>query len=103
MTDNHQLTQTGGWVPAEILKYETPQLRAHTIMQFIRICKVRTINMLLNNISNTTPKTQCCKKMNSFNSVFAIIGGLNHATISRLKLTWEVNINIMRIMNPGNQ
>lgn len=47
---------------AEILKYETPQLRAHTIMQFIRICKVRQQcvcvallcldRMLMNKINN---------------------------------------------------
>lgn len=32
---------------------------------------------------------ECCKEMKNFNSMFAIISGLDHKTIQRLQATWE--------------
>ena len=32
---------------------------------------------------------ECCKDMKNFNSMFAIISGLDHKTVQRLQGTWE--------------
>ena len=32
---------------------------------------------------------ECCKDMKNFNSMFAIISGLDHKTVQRLQATWE--------------
>ena len=32
---------------------------------------------------------ECCKDMKNFNSMFAIISGLDHKTVQRLQTTWE--------------
>ena len=32
---------------------------------------------------------ECCKDMKNFNSMFAIISGLDHKAVQRLQATWE--------------
>ncbi len=32
---------------------------------------------------------ECCKDMKNFNSMFAILSGLDHKTVQRLQATWE--------------
>jgi len=58
------------WVGTEVFKIETPGERAEILAQFIKICAE-------------------LRKMKNFNGVFALLAGLNHTAISRLKFTWE--------------
>ncbi|CAF4421277.1 unnamed protein product, partial [Rotaria magnacalcarata] len=32
---------------------------------------------------------KCCKDMKNFNSMFAIVSGLDHKSVQRLQSTWE--------------
>lgn len=32
---------------------------------------------------------ECCKDMKNFNSMFAVISGLDHKSVQRLQSTWE--------------
>lgn len=34
-------------------------------------------------------RLECCKEMKNFNSMFAILSGLDHKTVQRLQATWE--------------
>jgi Rap guanine nucleotide exchange factor 2 len=58
------------WVVGEICKETNIVRRMKIIKQFIKIARH-------------------CKECKNFNSVFAIISGLGHASVSRLRLTWE--------------
>lgn len=58
------------WVVTEICKELNIVRRMKIIKQFIKIARH-------------------CKECKNFNSVFAIISGLGHASVSRLRLTWE--------------
>ncbi|KAG5670991.1 hypothetical protein PVAND_001216 [Polypedilum vanderplanki] len=58
------------WVVSEIVKEVNIVRRMKIIKQFIKIARH-------------------CKDCKNFNSVFAIISGLGHASVSRLRLTWE--------------
>jgi Rap guanine nucleotide exchange factor 2 len=58
------------WVVGEICKETNIVRRMKIIKQFIKIARH-------------------CKDCKNFNSVFAIISGLGHASVSRLRLTWE--------------
>lgn len=58
------------WVVGEICKETNIVRRMKIIKQFIKIARH-------------------CKECKNFNSVFAIISGLGHTSVSRLRLTWE--------------
>lgn len=58
------------WVVGEICQEPNIVRRSKIIKQFIKIARH-------------------CKECKNFNSVFAIVSGLGHASISRLRLTWE--------------
>lgn len=58
------------WVVGEICREINIVRRMKIVKQFIKIAKH-------------------CKDCKNFNSVFAIISGLGHASVSRLRLTWE--------------
>ena len=58
------------WVVGEICKEPNIVRRSKIIKQFIKIARH-------------------CKECKNFNSVFAIISGLGHTSVSRLRLTWE--------------
>lgn len=58
------------WVVGEVCREANIVRRSKIIKQFIKIARH-------------------CKECKNFNSVFAIISGLGHASISRLRLTWE--------------
>jgi len=66
----NRFNQAASWVGSVILAYEQPSRRAKAICRFIKICTASL-------------------RLNSFNTVFAILAGLNNTAISRLKLTWE--------------
>lgn len=58
------------WVVGEICRESNIVRRSKIVKQFIKIARH-------------------CKECKNFNSVFAIISGLGHASVSRLRLTWE--------------
>ncbi len=58
------------WVVHEILHESSVVKRAKIIKHFIQIAKI-------------------CKECKNFNSLLAIISGLDHLTVSRLKDTWD--------------
>lgn len=58
------------WVVGEICREPNIVRRSKIIKQFVKIARH-------------------CKECKNFNSVFAIISGLGHTSISRLRLTWE--------------
>lgn len=58
------------WVVTEICKETNIVRRMKIIKQFVKIARH-------------------CKECKNFNSVFAIISGLGHASVSRLRLSWE--------------
>ncbi|CAO1435214.1 unnamed protein product [Diamesa hyperborea] len=58
------------WVVSEICRETNIVRRSKIIKQFVKIARH-------------------CKECKNFNSVFAIISGLGHASVSRLRLSWE--------------
>lgn len=58
------------WVVGEICREPNIVRRSKIVKQFIKIARH-------------------CKECKNFNSVFAIISGLGHTSVSRLRLTWE--------------
>jgi Rap guanine nucleotide exchange factor 2 len=58
------------WVIHEILREPSLMKRVKIIKHFIHIAKI-------------------CKECKNFNSLLAILSGLDHITVSRLKETWE--------------
>ena len=58
------------WTISEIVSEPTATKRMRVIKQFIKIARQ-------------------CKETQNFNSMFAIISGLGHAAVSRLKSSWE--------------
>ncbi|CAF2499591.1 unnamed protein product [Rotaria sp. Silwood2] len=58
------------WTITEILRESNLIQRSKVIKHFIKIAK-------------------CCKDVKNFNSMFAIISGLDHKSVQRLQSTWE--------------
>ncbi|CAF0905105.1 unnamed protein product [Adineta ricciae] len=58
------------WTITEIIRETNLIQRSKIVKHFIKIAK-------------------CCKDMKNFNSMFAIISGLDHKTVQRLQATWE--------------
>ena len=58
------------WIVSEIVAEPSVHKRMRVIKQFIKIARQ-------------------CKETQNFNSMFAIISGLGHGSVSRLKSTWE--------------
>ena len=58
------------WVVHEILREPSLMKRVKIIKHFIHIAKI-------------------CKECKNFNSLLAIVSGLDHSTVARLKETWE--------------
>ena len=58
------------WVTTEILRDESPRVRANKIEKLIEVAKA-------------------LKQLFSFNMLYAFITGFNHCGVSRLKKTWE--------------
>ncbi|XP_078658602.1 rap guanine nucleotide exchange factor 2-like isoform X8 [Branchiostoma floridae x Branchiostoma belcheri] len=58
------------WVITEVCSQENLWKRMKTIKQFIKIARY-------------------CKESKNFNSMFAIISGLGHGSVARLKSTWD--------------
>ena len=69
------------WVCTEIVNERSLLVRVRIIKMFIRLAN-------------------CCRELNNFNSMFFIISGLDHNSVSRLKTTWDrVPSKYKRIMN----
>ncbi|XP_046392008.1 rap guanine nucleotide exchange factor 2 [Ischnura elegans] len=58
------------WVVTEVCSESNPVRRSKIIKQFIKVARQ-------------------CKECKNFNSMFAIISGLGHGAVSRLRQTWE--------------
>ncbi|CAF0763684.1 unnamed protein product [Didymodactylos carnosus] len=58
------------WTITEIVRETNIVRRSKVIKHFIKIAK-------------------CCKEMKNFNSMFAVISGLDHKAVQRLQTTWE--------------
>ncbi|CAF1241479.1 unnamed protein product, partial [Didymodactylos carnosus] len=58
------------WIITEIVREQNIVRRSKIIKHFIKIAK-------------------CCKDMKNFNSMFAIVSGLDHKAVQRLQTTWE--------------
>ncbi|EFA86629.1 hypothetical protein PPL_00430 [Heterostelium album PN500] len=65
-----RFNQWARWTSTEILTKEKVQDRVTAISFFIDVAK-------------------CCVEIGNFNCAAAIVGGLNHSSISRLKNTWD--------------
>ena len=57
------------WTISEIVSEPNSTKRMRIIKQFIKVARQ-------------------CKETHNFNSMFAIISGLGHGSVSRLKATW---------------
>jgi son of sevenless-like protein len=66
----HFSNDMSAWVMTEVLKGNTPRVRAATVQFFLRVAKH-------------------CNELNNFNGVFEIIAGLQSSAIARLKKSWE--------------
>lgn len=64
-----RFNQVNGWVASAILREPNVRKRALMIQHFIKVCV-------------------CLKATNNFNSLFAIVGGLNSPAVRRLRDTW---------------
>ena len=62
--------QWSQWAATEIMAQQDPQERANVLVKLIECA-------------------QQCKEMKNFNTSYAIIAGLNHGSITRLKQTWD--------------
>lgn len=58
------------WVVTEVVTEQNPVRRSKIIKQFIKVARH-------------------CKECKNFNSMFAIISGLGHGAVSRLRMSWE--------------
>lgn len=58
------------WVVSEVCGEQNLVKRMKTIKQFIKVARH-------------------CKECKNFNSMFAIVSGLGHGSVSRLKSTWD--------------
>ncbi|UJR30938.1 hypothetical protein I4U23_018450 [Adineta vaga] len=58
------------WTITDIIRESNLMQRSKVIKHFIKIAK-------------------CCKDMKNFNSMFAIVSGLDHKAVQRLQATWE--------------
>lgn len=58
------------WVVTEVVREQNIVRRSKIVKQFIKVARQ-------------------CKECKNFNSMFAIISGLGHGAVSRLRLTWE--------------
>eukprot|EP01102_Stenamoeba_stenopodia_P003734 TRINITY_DN1388_c0_g1_i1.p1 TRINITY_DN1388_c0_g1~~TRINITY_DN1388_c0_g1_i1.p1 ORF type:complete len:628 (-),score=134.70 TRINITY_DN1388_c0_g1_i1:326-2209(-) len=65
-----KFNQWSTWVTTEIMKRETPQQRAEMIGFFVLVA-------------------QACRDLNNFQGTYALVGGLNHSSLARMKMTWE--------------
>jgi Rap guanine nucleotide exchange factor 2 len=75
------------WTINEILRETNLIQRSKIIKQFIKIAsKTKRISK---GKSLFLFHLECCKEMKNFNSMFAIISGLDHKTVQRLQATWE--------------
>eukprot|EP00026_Physarum_polycephalum_P000460 Phypoly_transcript_00461.p1 GENE.Phypoly_transcript_00461~~Phypoly_transcript_00461.p1 ORF type:complete len:1571 (+),score=342.16 Phypoly_transcript_00461:421-4713(+) len=66
----NKFNEWGMWVCSVVLAHEKLNDRVSIIAYFIELAK-------------------CCVEINNFNAGCALIGGLNHSSISRLKTSWE--------------
>jgi hypothetical protein len=74
------------WTITEIIREPNVIQRSKILKQFIKIASMWKENAKRSTIFFCL---ECCKEMKNFNSMFAIISGLDHKTVQRLQTTWE--------------
>lgn len=83
------------WVVTEICSEHNLIRRSKMIKQFIKVARMYILVLnqivLFNEevIINLLFYTGQCKECKNFNSMFAIISGLGHGAVSRLRQSWE--------------
>jgi Rap guanine nucleotide exchange factor 2 len=77
------------WTITEIIRETNLIQRSKIIKQFIKIASKRKANHKRFRRITFLCHLECCKDMKNFNSMFAIISGLDHKTVQRLQATWE--------------
>lgn len=79
------------WTISDILRETNLMQRSKVIKHFIKIASKRRAmeskNMRVRMCAGIC--LECCKDMKNFNSMFAIISGLDHKAVQRLQATWE--------------
>lgn len=86
------------WVVTEICGEHNLVRRMKIIKQFIKIASKRALifcfvanhcGEVIANINRLFEFAGQCKECKNFNSMFALIGGLGHGAVSRLRASWE--------------
>ena len=77
------------WTITEIIRETNLVQRSKIIKHFIKIASKKTKALNLSREKLSCSFVECCKDMKNFNSMFAIISGLDHKTVQRLQGTWE--------------
>lgn len=75
------------WTITEIVRESNMMQRSKVVKHFIKIASKKTNSEVMKNISENL--LECCKDMKNFNSMFAIISGLDYKNVQRLQGTWE--------------
>lgn len=79
------------WVVTEVCSEHNPVRRMKIIKQFIKVASKFLRKKLHSRCFNTDFCLQSgqCKECKNFNSMFAIISGLGHGAVSRLRQSWD--------------
>jgi son of sevenless-like protein len=81
--------QISGWVGRSILSEDQMKKRAKLITRFIEIADVSFLFLLISVFKGVFLE-QKCRVLNNFNTLMAILSGLNASHVHRLKRTWEI-------------
>lgn len=79
------------WVVTEVCSEHNPLRRMRIVKQFIKVASAfdpKNPLFLYSNLCTCDFAGQC-KECKNFNSMFNIISGLGHVSVSRLRATWE--------------
>ena len=82
------------WVVTEVCSEHNLVRRSKIIKQFIKIARkyLEPFSVFLSHIYFASVMSFCigqCKECKNFNSMFAIVSGLGHGSVSRLRASWE--------------
>jgi len=83
------------WVVTEVCSEHNLVRRSKIIKQFIKIARkyLESFPVFLSRVYFASVMFFCilgqCKECKNFNSMFAIVSGLGHGSVSRLRASWE--------------
>lgn len=84
------------WVVTEVCSEHNLVRRSKIIKQFIKIARKHlsiyiffVLLIFYNHLIDNICLTGQCKECKNFNSMFAIVSGLGHGAVSRLRASWE--------------